>query len=198
MTVVTKTSMRVINGCLIVGLVASLLPQVLPNLQVVSAILIIGSGVAAFCAFLFGQTTAEGTAREEVRALADQRPPAIQDAPAVQGDPAIQGAPDVYTDQMSLDEVFLPEFAGRRSVTVDPVVWLSELADIDRLATANLNRTIYRLHGQHHFKLGSILLWFDEKNSNVQIAPITKLKRKVPRSLTPFEGLQMGRSRTVH
>jgi hypothetical protein len=170
--------MRVINGCLVAAVVAALLPQVLPGTGTVSGIMIIASAVVAFCAYLFGRAS-DLSHKEQVRSVE------LQSA-------VIEGDLVALEEAARVDEVFLPA----RSEKLEPTVWVSSTlaGHARRLELANLNRAI--LDTQHRAILEAqraalaeaerlaetMLVWFDEKNGNVQLAPRRKGARKVPRS----------------
>jgi hypothetical protein len=183
MTVASHTTLRVINGCLVVGVVAALLPQVMPHAESISGIMIVASAVVAFCAYLFGHVDA--SQKEKVPAVEAHSFEVEADFPAIDE--------LVPAEAVPAEEVFLPEVTN---TLAEPRVWVASnpWGFARRLSITNLNRFILESHQRAisdaeqrildtERLLGeTMMVWFDEKNSNVYLTQKRKSARKVPRS----------------
>jgi hypothetical protein len=175
---VTKTSMRVINGCLVVGVAAALLPQVLPQVGGVSAILTVASAAVAFGAYLFGQVPADEATREEKHRSENDCLPIPEHPTSQLTEEAVEASEVVFAD--------FSEGVG------DPAVWLSPMPSRALVKAHFRRRTVEPRAVQ------VMLYWYDEKNSNVHVVQTRKASRKVARSLGPFEDVPVLGSRLLH
>ncbi|WP_426608514.1 hypothetical protein [Bradyrhizobium sp. McL0616] len=175
--------MRVINSCLVLGVAAALLPQAIPHAGGISAILVVASAAVAFGTYLFGprshavshdeQAVAEGNyLREQSADFASQ-----------------------HEQIMHADEVAFKNFP--KNVDVEPV-WMARVdtkAFAKQFYTTTFNRSIAQRREQPP---RAVIVYFDEKNENVQLIKTSKGARKVPRSGASLEDVSVIGSRRLH